>query len=80
VYAGPTALAAIASFDPTLAAQALFTLPVGHILVSVQSFGGSTGGASPTVDLGTVAASAGIASELPSDDVLVPTTPPLVGW
>lgn len=36
-------------------------------MIDVQSFGGSTGGTNPTVDIGTVGTSAGFANELLSD-------------
>lgn len=66
--AGVPVLVAKARFNPTSATQIkLFTLPAGAIPLGVQSLGGATGGVSPTVDIGTLAASAGFANELDAD-------------
>lgn len=57
-----------ASFDPTSATQILLgTLPVGARVIGVRSWGGATGGVSPTVDIGTLATSDGFANELVAD-------------
>lgn len=67
-FAGVPVLAMKASFDPTSATQILLgTLPAGSIPLGVQSLGGATGGASPTVDVGTLASNAGIANEVDAD-------------
>lgn len=67
-FAGVPVLAMKASFDPTSATQILLgTLPAGSIPLGVQSLGGATGGASPTVDIGTLASNAGIANEVDAD-------------
>lgn len=56
------------SFDPTSASQVeLFTLPAGAIPMRVISYGGATGGSSPTVDIGTSGDDDGIANELDAD-------------
>lgn len=55
------------SFNPTSATQiSLGTLPNGARPIEVTSFGGATGGASPTVDIGSAASNAGFANELPA--------------
>ncbi len=57
-----------ASFDPTSVPQVpLFTLPKGAIPLTVTSLGGATGGASPTVDIGTAVDDNGFADELAAD-------------
>lgn len=67
-WAGVPVLVMKASFDPTSATQILLgTLPAGSIPLGVQSLGGATGGANPTVDIGTVASNAGIANEVDAD-------------
>lgn len=51
---GTALMALYASFDPTSASQVLLgALPVGAVPVAIQSFGGGTGGSSPTVKVGT---------------------------
>ena len=56
------------SFDPTSSSQIeLFTLPAGAIPMYAISYGGSTGGTSPTVDIGTSGDDDGIANELAAD-------------
>ena len=57
-----------ASFDPTSSSQIeLFTLPKGAIPMYAISYGGATGGSSPTVDIGTTGDDDGIANELDAD-------------
>ena len=57
-----------ASFDPTSSSQiSLGTLPANARLLDVVSFGGSTGGTNPTVDVGTAADDDGLANELAAD-------------
>ena len=57
-----------ASFDATSATQIeLFTLPAGAIVVDVLSYGGGTGGANPTVDIGTSGDDDALANELAVD-------------
>lgn len=56
------------SFDPTSATQiALFTLPAGAIPISMNGYGGATGGTNPTVIIGTAADDNGFADELDAD-------------
>jgi len=63
-------LSFISSFDPTSTSQiSLGVLPKGARPLGVDGFGGSTGGSSPTVDVGTVADQDGFATELVSDAV-----------
>ena len=58
------------SFDPTSATQiSLGTLPIGAIPLAVLSLGGATGGANPTVDIGSSGDDDGFANELDADDV-----------
>ena len=53
-YAGSVALVAEISFDPTAASASTgVTLPSGAIITDVVPDGGATGGASPTIDIGT---------------------------
>lgn len=60
------------SFDPTSASQIeLFTLPKGAIPMYAVSYGGGTGGSSPTVDIGTTGDDDGIANELDADGAAV---------
>lgn len=66
--AGVPVLVAKASFDPTSATQIeLFTLPAGAIPLGIQSLGGATGGASPTVDIGTAGTTDGFGNEVDAD-------------
>lgn len=80
-FAGVPVLVMRVSFDPTSATQILLgTLPAGAIPLGVQSLGGATGGASPTVDIGTIASNAGIANEVDADTLtLTYTTGVLTG-
>ena len=57
------------TFDPTqVSASVNKFLPAGGIPVGVQVItGGATGGASPTIDIGTQAASDGFGNELRAD-------------
>lgn len=56
------------SFDPTSSTQVeLFTLPAGAIPMFAVTYGGGTGGTSPTVDVGTAVDDDGIANELSAD-------------
>lgn len=56
------------SFDPTSVTPIdLGIMPKGAIPLAFISLGGATGGASPTVDIGTVANTAGFANELEAD-------------
>ncbi len=57
------------TFDPTQASATVSkTLPNGSIPVGVQVItGGATGGASPTIDLGTAGDTDGFANELRAD-------------
>ncbi|UOF81822.1 hypothetical protein [Caudoviricetes sp.] len=58
----------LATFDPTSSTQILLgTLPAGAVPLDVVGYGGTTGGTNPTVDIGTVASSAGMANELDGD-------------
>ena len=60
-----------ATFDPTSVTQILLgTLPAGAIPLQVYSLGGATGGANPTVDIGTIADPDGFANELDADGVV----------
>lgn len=60
------------SFDPTSSTQVeLFTLPAGAVPLMVASFGGATGGASPTVDIGTTGDDDGMANELDADGAAI---------
>jgi hypothetical protein len=60
----------VASFDPTSSTQILLgTLPIGSIVTDVVSFGGGTGGTSPTVDIGTAGTTDGFANELRADTI-----------
>ena len=62
--------AIIFSFDPTQASASVSkTLPKGAIPLGVRSLGGGTGGASPTVNVGTSADPDGFANELAADSV-----------
>lgn len=59
-----------ASFNPTSSSQVLLGyLPPGAIVTDVVSWGGSTGGTNPTVDIGTSGDNDGFANELVSDGV-----------
>jgi hypothetical protein len=54
-----------ASFDPTSATPVLLGIaPPGARVLDIISYGGSTGGASPTVDIGTLATNDLFANEL----------------
>jgi len=64
---GEVAITKFATFDPTAAPQDLFTLPKGARVIDVISYGGATGGVSPTVDIGITGAGASLANELPAD-------------
>lgn len=56
------------SFDPTSSSQvSLFTLPAGAIPIMVASYGGATGGSTPTVHVGTTGDPDGYADELDAD-------------
>ena len=56
------------SFDPTSASQIeIGTLPAGAVPIMVASYGGGTGGSSPTVDVGTSGDDDGYANELDAD-------------
>ena len=58
------------SFDPTSASQvSLGKLPKDGIPYEVITFGGATGGVSPTVDIGTVGDDDGFANEQAADAV-----------
>jgi hypothetical protein len=60
--------AIVATFDPTSSTQVLLgTLPTGALPLDVVGYGGTTGGTNPTVDIGTVGSSAGLANELDGD-------------
>lgn len=66
--AGVVTLIAQISLDPTLASAATgYVLPKGSVVIGVTSHGGSTGGISPTVDVGVDGTVDAIAGELPSD-------------
>lgn len=79
VTPGVSTLAAVIAFNPTNASAtavrigtsatsgAFFTLPRGAIPISFVSLGGATGGASPTVDIGTAASPAGFFDEADAD-------------
>ena len=71
------------TLDPTAASAGTGkTLPKGAIPVSVQNLnGGATGGASPTIDVGTSGDPDGFANELAADAVTdqVSTTGALIG-
>lgn len=70
VYAGTSMLVLRATFDPTSVTQvSLGVLPQDAIVADVVSYGGATGGASPTVDIGTSGDPDGLANELRSDVV-----------
>ncbi len=70
---GDTSIAGVtgvlrASFDPTSSSQIeLFTMPAGAVPLIAVSYGGSTGGTNPTVDIGTADDDDGIANELAAD-------------
>ena len=66
----PAVFAMRATFDPTSSTQILLgTLPPRSRVIDVISFGGGTGGTSPTVDIGIVGTSDGFANELRTDVV-----------
>lgn len=68
------------SFDPTAAsADTGAVLPKGAIPLGVDSLGGGTGGASPTVDVGTSVDPDGFADELAADAVQLGDTGALTG-
>lgn len=80
VYAGSMVMAARASFDPTSTVQVeLFTLPAGAVPLGVTGDGGATGGASPTVIVGTVADDDGFAAAMDADGVSVGNSGALTG-
>lgn len=56
------------TFDPTAASQVLIgTLPINARVQNIVSWGGATGGASPTVDIGTLGVNQAFAAALRSD-------------
>jgi hypothetical protein len=79
VTPGVVTQSVIISFSPTPASPtpvrigtsastgSLFTLPAGAVPISFTSLGGSTGGSSPTVDIGTAAAGDGFFNEADAD-------------
>ena len=72
--AGVVSLNAVISFDPTKATHGTgFVLPKGAVLTGIESLGGSTGGASPTVDVGIDGTPAYFADELEADAYTVGT-------
>lgn len=79
-YAGSVTLTAQGSFDATSTSQvALFTLPSGAIPLGASSFGGATGGASPTVIIGTTGDDNGIADALDADGAAFAANGALLG-
>lgn len=69
-----------ASFDPTSVSQIeLFTLPAGAVVVDVLSYGGSTGGTNPTVDVGSLADDDGFANEIDADSQAAAVSDGLAG-
>jgi hypothetical protein len=79
VTPAPLIMSVVISFNPTLGtatpvrvgtsavAGLLFTLPAGAVPTTFVSLGGATGGASPTVDIGTVASPDGFFNEADAD-------------
>lgn len=68
------------SFDPTSATQVLLaTLPVNARVMDIVGYGGATGGASPTVDIGTLSDDDGLANEMDCDAVSTRASSAAVG-
>lgn len=74
----PVTHSVIIAFDPTAAATAVrvgtsattgptFVAPAGFVPMSLLTIGGATGGASPTVDIGTAATPDGFFNEADAD-------------
>lgn len=56
------------SFDPTAASAATgVVLPAGSRVIGIDTDGGATGGAAPTIDIGTLAASDAFVAEGDAD-------------
>lgn len=79
-------LALRVQFNPTQTSAALTTgdgkaatLPAGAIVIGALSLGGGTGGASPTVNIGTAADPNGFLGELPADAIAVSLDGALLG-
>lgn len=65
---GNSLLVAEISFDPTqVSAGTGFVLPKGAVVNGITTYGGATGGTTPTVDIGTLATSDLFAPELDAD-------------
>ena len=79
VTPGPLTMAVVISFDPTASTAAavrigtsattgaFFTLPAGAVPLYLLSLGGATGGANPTVDIGSSGTPDGFFNEADAD-------------
>lgn len=79
VTPAPVTMAVVISFNPTAASATpvrvgtsatsgeIFTLPAGAVPLHLLTIGGATGGANPTVDIGTAATPDGFFNEADAD-------------